>query len=259
MVDAIVLEHAEALADRGIHHGLVGAIGEPRGVTVSEHGDDAGQAFRSRAVDGGDAAARDGGDEQAHLIDQSGGQQGAVDSAASFEHQRAHAQAGVDLLECERKVDARSARDQVGHAAVPQLGELIVGDELGENCDQMIALEVARVPHEPSTRVQGEREGVVLSRLDEVVAGRTLVLSRDLLVRSHAGRKMLHRHSPAQPPVGRVRRVHQFVLPTFLLGERPTIGNDAAIVGVSMIPGQTAFTRMFAFSRRIHGSGSISW
>ena len=59
MAHPVVLEHVQALADGRVHRTLVRAIGEPRRVAVRQDRDDAGRAFRRRAVDGGNAAVRD--------------------------------------------------------------------------------------------------------------------------------------------------------------------------------------------------------
>ena len=59
MADAVVLEHVQALADGRVHRALVRTISEPRRVAMGQDRDDAGRAFRRRAVDGRNAAVRD--------------------------------------------------------------------------------------------------------------------------------------------------------------------------------------------------------
>src|SRR5690606_14610777 len=94
------------------------------------------------------------------------------------------------------------------------------------------AARLTRVPHEPPPRVDGDGDGLVLTRGDEVRSRRTCMLARYLLVGPRSrGEVLLHRHAAADPSVGLVRRVQHLVLPAPLLRERPAAGDDAPVDG----------------------------
>jgi hypothetical protein len=51
MVDPIVLQHVQALADNGVRQALVLAIGEPRRIAVCQNSQNAGRPFSLGRVD----------------------------------------------------------------------------------------------------------------------------------------------------------------------------------------------------------------
>src|SRR5204863_4385336 len=119
------------------------------------------------------------------------------------------------------------------HATLAQEREVLVGHTPGEDGDDMIAVDVVRLPREAATRVDGEGEGVVRARRDEVVAMPTRVLACDLGVGTQAAGERLHRDAAADPAVGLVPRVDLLVLSTHRSRGRsgPAIDDDAAVDG----------------------------
>jgi hypothetical protein len=93
----------------------------------------------------------------------------------------------------------------------------------------VVAVDVVRVPRQPSARVDCEREGVVFARCHEVLAPTSTVLASHLILVAYAAREWLHRHAPAEPPVGSVARVHRLVLAAHGRWIGPAIDDDAAV------------------------------
>jgi hypothetical protein len=79
-------------------------------------------------------------------------------------------EACADLLEGEREIHVMRAGQQVRHATLAQECEVLVGHALGENGDDVIAVDVVGLPREATARIDGEGERVVRAGCDEVLA-----------------------------------------------------------------------------------------
>ena len=108
--------------------------------------------------------------------------------------------------------------------------------------DDVIAVDVARLPREPAARVDREGEGVMRAVGDEVLARRAAhVLARDLGIGAHSLRERLHGHASADPSIGVVARVHELVLAPSL-GAEVLVGGEAYVVAAppsEVIEGET--------------------
>ena len=64
----------------------------------------------------------------------------------------------ADLVEREREVHLARAGEQVGDATLAQRREVFVRHPLGEDRDDVVALDLARLPEQPAARVDDEGE-----------------------------------------------------------------------------------------------------
>ena len=124
--------------------------------------------------------------------------------------------------------------EKVRDTALAQKREVFVRDAFRENRDDVVPVDVVRLPRQPAPRVDGKGERVEIS-------GRAVVLARrpahplvsDCRLRTQAAGKRLHGDAATDPAIGLVARVHRFVLPTHGTGDRrrPPVNDDAAVDG----------------------------
>ena len=137
----------------------------------------------------------------------------------------------LDSLECEREINIFCAGQQVGHAALAEEREVRIRHSLRENGDDVIAVDVVRLPLEPPAWIDCEGEGVEVAGRDEVFARRTAVRAvlRNLGLRAQAASERLHRHTAADPAIGLVACMHQLVLAANGGRLGPPIDHDAPV------------------------------
>jgi hypothetical protein len=80
-------------------------------------------------------------DQQTDLVDQSCAKHTAIDPAATLEHYRPDIEARRQFLERDLRIDFACAGDEVGHRSVAKKGEILVGNAIGEDGDDMVAVD----------------------------------------------------------------------------------------------------------------------